>query len=519
MTILPSSLAAATAASVNNQPLALAGQVLARKICLIGSYDPAKTTIEDNVLKQALSPEQVGAVTGFGSMLHRLAVRAFQGSQGIECWYVPQPENDTTAKAAGSVAFTGTSTEAGSLFAYIAGIPLNPIAVPVGTTHTALATLLYNAINAVKELPVVATNETAGTTTITAKTSGTYGNDITVSLNWGLKEELPAGLTAACTDCTGGSGDPDIDDGLAALGSGDALNEKWFTDIVCGYGRETDAVLNAISTYNGTGNELEGCYAKLIHRPFRAFFGNVDGETDFADLLTAGDARKTDRTNICWAVPTSPNHPAELAAWLCGRLALLHNIRPEEPPVDLNVGWVIAGLSSSERWSNEYDNRDLAVKAGISTSMVKNGVVTIQDVVTYYHPDEVPSASNGYRWARDIAIVQNLLNTVYNAFNSPKWKGCTIVADVTRVKNSYSKQKVRDINSVNQELISLIDIFEERAWIYQGQFSKDLVADGVVTIRELGNGFDINLPVVLSKPLGITDTQVIFDASLAVILG
>lgn len=244
MTITDNSLAMASAASFENVILAVGAQVLPRKICIIGTGDPAKTALPIETPIRVYSAEEVGDISGFGFMLHRLAKKVYQGSNGIECYIVAQAEA-AGAKAAGSFAFSGTATENGNIYLYIGGdrivipVSVDDTATVVGDAIEAALTLTDTNAEDVRDYPITAEN-TTGTVAITAKSEGPWGNGYVLSLNRGFGEDLPAGITCVVTQMTGGTVIPDIDDALEALGrSGtDQANYLGITDLVHGYIQE-----------------------------------------------------------------------------------------------------------------------------------------------------------------------------------------------------------------------------------------------------------------------------------------
>ncbi|GAF92947.1 unnamed protein product, partial [marine sediment metagenome] len=119
MPLASSSQAAAVGSSVTNTQFAAAAQVLARKNLIIGTYDPAITTITDDTPALVTSPEDVGATFGFGFMLHRLAVQSFAGSGGGETWVIPQVEVAGN-QAEGTITYSTAATANGTISLYIA---------------------------------------------------------------------------------------------------------------------------------------------------------------------------------------------------------------------------------------------------------------------------------------------------------------------------------------------------------------------------------------------------------------
>jgi len=115
-------------------------------------------------------------------------------------------DNGSAVDAAGSVAFTGTATAAGSLTFYI-GSKINnvyTIAIAVGDTSTVVGDALETAVNADANAVVVAAN-TTGTVAITALNGGTVGNAIGI-----VTEGAVAGVSTVLTALTSGATDPSL---------------------------------------------------------------------------------------------------------------------------------------------------------------------------------------------------------------------------------------------------------------------------------------------------------------------
>jgi len=520
MPLSASSIFAAVGASVENVQFQSSAEVLPRKVLIIATYDPAKTAVIDETPVLVTSEADAGDQFGFGFMAHRLAVQAFLGSQGVETWIQPQSESGGAAAATGDIDFTGSVPVANStIYLYVAGIPV-PTDILSTDADTVIATKVVAAVALNTSLPVTAVvnGVTAGQVDFTAKSKGPWGNGISLTFNWGAKELTPTGIVAVVTDMASGTGTPDIDDALNGLGINDDQNEDFYTDIINGYGNVTTE-LDKLSVYNGVGNGFTGNYAKLVSRPFRVLAGDVTaGSGGLSALIAVGDGRKTDRTNGIIANPGSPNHPEEIAAMAIGIMARLNDNRAQESTIGQIMPGIIPGLKA-DRWTSSYSSNDTALKAGISPIVVKNGACIMQNVASFYHPDSVPTSSNGYRSMRNISIIQNFLYNITLNFSQAKWQGISIVSDVTKVSNATDREKARDIDSVIDDLLALAVSFEGHSWIFTAAFTiEKLQAGGAVAIRAGGTGFDSTLSVLLSGEGGIFDTNTQFDTSLAVLL-
>jgi phage tail sheath gpL-like len=368
---------------------------------LIGTYDPLKTGIVAERPFQILSPEDAGDKLGFGFMLHRLAKQAFQGSNGVETWVLPQAEAGGAVAAAGELDFTGTTgVVAGTIPLYLSGLSV-PVTIATAATIENIADAVVAAINADADLPVTAVKVAVTfEVTLTAKSKGPWGNDISIAFSLGVNEELPAGVTVAVTDMATGAGIPTISTALDALGTGDNANEGYFTDVVHGYGQDT-TTLDAISAYVGAGNEFSGLYSKTVARPFRVLTGDVaTGSAGLAALIVITDLRKTDRASGVIAVPGSQSHPSEIASQAIGHMARINNDRAAQSYVGILLTGIWPG-DTADRWTSEYDNRDTAVKSGISPTRVQSGVT--------------------YPYCRISLIISALISVRRNGRVSPSW--------------------------------------------------------------------------------------------------
>lgn len=203
---------------------------------LIGQYDPAKTSVVDYEPVRVLSADDVGNKFGFGSHIHRQALRlpAAVYLQGGGIYAFPVPEATAGTAATANITFTGTAaTSAGTFFFSIGGEKVQ-VAVAVGDTPTNIADNLETAIAAVRDISVTGVN-TAGVNAILAKFKGTAGNQILIKINPGGEvQELqnPAGITVAISTGDGylatGATDPSVEDIFYTSTGADHLGDRWY---------------------------------------------------------------------------------------------------------------------------------------------------------------------------------------------------------------------------------------------------------------------------------------------------
>lgn len=517
MDISQNNIASIVGAGVKNTQFQAGAAVMTRRILILGTYDPL-LTVTENIPQAVTSAEDIGARYGFGTMIHRLGMRAFAGAQGVSIDVSVQDESVGAVAASGKVVFAGTATSSGVIPMYFAGDRI-PVNVSIGQTPAQIATDLVAAMAAVKELSISSAVDGVVPEEVdfTAKSKGPFGNDISIEVAYGPGEidTMPSGVTVTITGMSGGSGIPVITTALTNLGTGDLQNENHYTDVVHGYGDDT-TTLDALSTYNGIGNDFVGNYSKTVARPFRSLIGDTtSGSAGYSALLAFTANRKLDRTSGVIAAPGSISHPQEIAAYIVADAAYVASIGPETGSIGRNTPFYIG--ATGDRWTDDYALRDNALKNGIGTTSVENGVLVVSNLATFYRPDSVPVASNGYRRYRDIAIIQNILYSIITNFKSERWKGFTVVEDTGKISNTTAAQKARDIDSVIADYVALATSWEGLAWIYSRIYTiKELQKSGSVSVRLDGSGFDSIVKIVLSGEGGILNNQVNFDINLAV---
>ncbi|MEN6369906.1 MAG: hypothetical protein ABFD77_09470 [Thermotogota bacterium] len=524
--VTSTSVAPIVAIGAKNTAFAASVKNVEQRTAIIGTALAAKTgTYVANKAKRLSSAAQAGALYGFGSPIH-MAARYFEKGQGgslsTPLYAIPQAEAATGVAAAGTLAITHVATASGTLSLRIAG-ELFDVGVTADMTTTEIGAAIVARLAEYPECLVTGVN-TTGSVALTAKGKGTYGNDIAITLNDLAGEETPAGVTYTITAMTGGLNDPEIDDALEGMGVGDLANSDFFTRIIPCYGRLVAGTMASLSEYNGTANEDEGCWARTVGRPFTALFGDtVEGSDGLDDLLTIADAQgELNRTCGVIAVSGASNHPTAVAAMATGIMANMSNDHAEATPNGKNMPGIIVRQSADSWTANYATGRDTAEKVGISPTKLVNGVVKMQHLLTFYHPDSVAIGSNGHRSMRNINVTTNIVDNVRAHFESDNWKDIEIVDDVTTVDDLGARERARDLNSVMGALFALLDLFQGKGWLFSAAWSKEKIGGDVasyIALRAGGGGFDFKLPLIYSGEGGIVNGEVQFDTNLSVVTG
>lgn len=322
------------------------------------------------------SADQAGEFFGRGSMLHNM-FRLIKGANTyLETWALPAKDNPAGQKASGTVTLAGKATASGTLYLYIDGQAVS-CAVTADEELSATATRLAEAVNAESSLPVTAAvAEEGASVTLTCRWPGESGNGLSAVVSL-YGEDIPTGLAVTCADFTGGSGDPDMDEVIAALG-----DEQWHGIVLPWTGNAGLAALDV---------ELDRRWGPMVQKESIAFtaFRGTHGETaEFgansnSHLITCmGTGAKAPQAPYLWA-----------AVYGVVALASLET-DPARPLQTLELAGIIPP-PLKERWTME--ERNLLLHDGIATYMVQAGdIVAIEREVTMYQTNKWGEADPSY---------------------------------------------------------------------------------------------------------------------------
>lgn len=446
---------------------------LPQRVALIGQG--ASTASYSTDKAQVTSALEVGTNYGFGSPLHLAALQLLpnngDGIGTIPLTVYPLEDDGSGVAAAGDITPTAAQTEAGSYVVSVNGIESNAFVITVGDSVADIVTAMTTAINAVLEMPVIASDDTTEVG-LAAKWAGTSSNDIVVSVESSL---ATTGATFVITQPTGGLVNPDVDVALAQVGN------VWETLIVNCMESTDTGTLDKIQTFG------DGRWGALVRKPLVSFTGS--GEATLATAITVPDARPNDRVNSQITAPGSVNLPLQIAARAVARIAVLANSNPPHDYGSQAVDTLVPG-TDGEQWT--YVQRDTAVKAGTGTTEVKDSVINLADTVTYYHPtgDDNPA----YRYVVDIIKLQNIIFNLDLIFASPEWDGAPLIPDNQPTTNRDAKQP----KMAKAAIASMLDNLGLNAVLSDAETAKQTIVteingsnpkrlDAAVTVQLSGN--------------------------------
>lgn len=348
-------------------------QALPFRQLLIGTKLAAGTATAGQLVR-VTSADQAKTLFGAGSVLAGMFEASFAHDKFTETWAMPLEDDGAGVAASGTVAFSGTATESGSINIMVAGRRVR-VAVTTGDTATEVAAAVASDLNANTDLPVTA-SATTGTVTLTARNKGETGNDIDVRLNYYDGEETPAGVTATITAMASGANNPDLTNAIAALG------DEWFQVFGCAY--RDSANLDALRV------ELDDRWGPIRQIDGHAFFG---APGSVGTLGTLGNSENSKHFTFV-PVQGSPTPAYELAAETAAIAAYYGAIDPARPFQTLAYAWLKAPKAADRFTQSE---RNVLLYDGISTYKVDAGdVCRVERLITTYKVNDAGADDASY---------------------------------------------------------------------------------------------------------------------------
>jgi phage tail sheath gpL-like len=230
------------------------------------------------------------------------------------------------------------------------------------------------------ENPDLAMHASVNSTAVTlrANNAGAVGNEFDLRLNYRSEdgEALPAGITAAVVQPSGGASNPSLTALIAAMG------DQQFHIIANPY---TDA-----TSLTSIENDLADRFGPMRQVEGQAITAKDD---TYANCSTLGDSRNSSYNSL---VPTqnSPTPAAEISAHAAGVVAYYGQIDPARPLQTLPLPYVLAP-AEGDRYTKE--ERNLHLYDGCSALVVDAGdVVRIDRMITTSQRNAAGSPDTAY---------------------------------------------------------------------------------------------------------------------------
>lgn len=457
-------------------------QFLPQRIAILGQG--ASTATYSSTKRQITTESEAGQIYGFGSPIHLVAKQLLpvngDGVGTIPVTVYPLEDAVSGVAATGDITPVGSPTGTASYIVRVNNIDSQAFTVVSGDTVAGIVAKITTAINAILDMPIVATNNTTDVT-ITAKWQGASGNDLHVE----IVGASSVGVTFAISQLSGGDVNPDVDPALLQMG------EVWETFVLNCLNIDDTVTLDKFQAFG------EGRWGALTRKPFVVFTGT--NEASVTNAIAIPDARKTDRINAQLVAPASKNLPFVIASRQLSRIAVIANNKPARDYGSQDARGLVAGEDLSQ-WN--YQQRDQAVKGGSSTIKVKDNVINISDVVTFYHPtgEAVPA----YRYVVDIVKIMNVIHNLNLIFDTPEWDGSPLIPDDQPTANRDAKKPKTAVAAI----AGMIDSLATNALISDPETAKKKTL--AVISDQNPKRLDVSLTVQLSGNTNIISIDLNF---------
>lgn len=409
-------------------------------------------TVAAGVLTRVSRKEDGVNYFGRGSMLAQQIDAALTVNPYTECWALALDDNGAGVAASGSIAFTGTPTESGTLYLYIGGRRLT-VGITVSQTATQIATNVAAAINADLDGAVTATSAT-GTVTTTSRHKGIEGNDIDIRLNHYQGEFTPKGLTAAITAMSGGTANPDVSAAITAMSTMSPYT------ILMGW---ADAANMALME-----NELQSRWGGMSMRAGHAF---VHKNGNYSALSTYGSARNSPHSTAS-GLNKSPTLPWVIAAQFGAACEFSGANDPAIPFRTLALPDVLAPKEADQFTQAERNN---LLHDGISTIVFDQaGSASISQVVTTYQTntfgmDDTSLLKLNTKWTVDYMRFAFRSDVLTN-FPRHKLAGDDVLERIQPGQAIATPKLIRNVNIGTAMKLEKVGLLEDL-----DQFIKDLI--------------------------------------------
>lgn len=414
----------------------------ALKVLLIGQMTSGKAEALKPVLVSSAS--QASDLFGHGSQLAIMNTFYRKNDTIGEVWCIPVADPSGT-KASATAAFSGAPTEAGTVYLYVGSTRIQT-AVAVDDTITTIATNVAASVNAVPDLPVTAA-ASAGVVTFNAKNAGLIGNDLKLAVNfqgYAAGEELPEGLAVQLSIFSGGTGIPELDGVIKAMG------EEQYDVIAMPF-----ADTSSLNTMAEEMNDTSGRWS-----PMRQLYGHVftAKRGDVSDLVAFGKGRNNQHETVIGLENTVPGTCFEVLAAYAARAAKALNDDPARPLQTLElIGITPAPVGT--RFS--LMERNTLLNNGIATTYTQDSYVRIERTTTTYKTNAFGAADNSYFDVNTLSTLAYILRQLKSVITS-KYPRHKLASDGTHFGPG---QAVVTPSIIRSELIAEYQELEDQALV------------------------------------------------------
>lgn len=447
--------ASMVAIEMEGKKRSVAGAFIPENILITGHYAAAKTGVTVGEVIQLTTADEFGARYGFGTMIHRQAVKVFDALGGFSSNVYACPIAAAVGGAAGTdtITFVGAATTAGTMFFSIAG-DLYQLSVTVGMTAVqqaaALVALLTSDVNCAVTAAVGGTGSDH-IVTVTSKDLSIAAGEIRVLYNPAgtVQSNLnPSGtaVTIASEYLTSAAGAPVVSTIFTTSGGTDNLGDKWFTFITCPF---TDST--TLAAYKAASVARAD---PTVKRPFGYIVGYINKTYTQALAVPA-----TINAKFCAPVwedrVLAPSY--EMAAAITGTAAYSATIDPGRAMKEIEVA-----LLTKPGVNRSYNENDALFKAGIGFMKVQeaSGALYTGDLALSYRTTPTGGATEEWFDLESLTLKQEKVYSIDQLFlNEPYVRPIAGSDDLVTGKSYVIAPK-----QVIADLRNLVDFWAGQGW-------------------------------------------------------
>lgn len=376
---------------------------------------------------EVTSAAEAASVFGYGSIAHLIALQFFpsSGKQAtFPVHFLPvKLENGKASK--GYIYVSGTEAKKKGRVDFFVGGQSVRIDVEKGESSDDVMKKIVEAINndccrCVTASIIEGAENAPSQIELVSRWSGEISNRISL-----LESGDVDGLTFALTAFDGGSGVPDIEGALSKIG------QVWETFVLDPFDYK-DLEGNVSPLLDKEQSWGENRWSVLEKMPVLVAHGCVD---DYKSRTAVSDGRKDDYVNFFVTSVGSPELPFVVCAKGLFEILAVANDNPA-----MGYSGKLKGLRRGDDSLQEnYIVRNNSVKKGASTNIVNGSVAELNDIITFYHPEN----EGNFPMRRHVVDAVKLMNIVYNLrllTEGDDVKGAPLVPDSQVTSNPAALQ-------------------------------------------------------------------------------
>lgn len=392
---------------------------------------------------------------GRGSQLAQMISAFLNANKFTKLTAIGVEDYSGGVQATGSITFSGAVTSPAPIIFYIGGMPVRAGTL-LGDSNETCAEKLAAAINAAPDLPVTATLNDAEVT-LTARHKGECGKDISIKQGLNQGEELPAGISVAITGFTGGAGNPDALDVVAAMGGERYHLIAW-------------PWLDALSL-TALKNELDARWDAKAQ---------IDGQAvvvktgSFNEVSTFASARNDKGLTVI------PSEGSPTLPWVdCAACVAIIAYYGAEDPARPFQTLVIPGVlppAPEDRWA-KFPEKNQALYDGVSIrDVTPGGDVMFTSVITTYRVNNLGAETQAYLYLNTL-LTLSYLRYDWNNYLQTKYPRHKLASDNIG-KRQGNNQAIMTPSVGKAEALCRMDQWEREGLVEASdEFKKSLIVE------------------------------------------